>query len=275
MARAITMGWDSSGQALLTAMPRYQMAPADLAALIAYLKGMGSVPVPGVSETAVRIGIVLPDDANSRVQRDEIVGTVSEAIRRLNDSGGVFRRRLELTIVEDTRGIGEKVFAVLGGFAPNLDRRLADVESAQVPTVCAVLVPESVGSDWVANPPQSFSGTLFIATAVPSWFGSRTAPVRAAVTLLTEGLKKAGRDLDRESFASAMEQIALVTPGDAVPISFGPGRRVGIQGVCIVRLELRGSSASAVAQTEPQNRSFQQRDGEKRAAAQGRTIHHP
>ena len=41
--------------------------------LIAYMKSMGSEPVPGVSETAVRIGIVLPDDANSRVQRDEIL----------------------------------------------------------------------------------------------------------------------------------------------------------------------------------------------------------
>jgi hypothetical protein len=121
---------------------------------------------------------------------------------------------------------------------------------------------------------------LFNLQGVDVWAGAtRAATGRGGatdweLTLLTDGLKKAGRALDRESFVSAMKQVALATPGEAVPISFGPGRRVGIQGVCIVRLELRGHSAAAVAQTEPENRLSQQRDGEKRTAAEGRTIQH-
>jgi Cytochrome c len=350
LARAITMGWDSSGQSLVTAMPRYKFAPADLSALIAYMKSKGNEPAPGVSESAIRIGIVLPDDSKAGTRGEEILRPISEHIRGVNDSGGIFRRRLELSVVEDTRGVDSKVFAVLGGFAPDADRRLADIEATRVPTVrvyaepeahpptdrresfslmpghvdqvrslvrfaidrklgfdagiavihghgqgdfvlaeqaaselqasgarsvvagtlprkqgittllltdaddsstfeeiamvtarqtepITVLAPEAVGSRLIAMTHGSFSGRLFVATAVPSWLGSSTPPVLAAVTLLTEGLKRSGRELDRESFVSAMEQIAIPGSPGAAPIAFGPGRRIGIQGTCIVRLE--------------------------------------
>jgi hypothetical protein len=52
-----------------------------------------------------------------------------------DDSGGIFRRRLELSVVEDIRGVDAKVFAVLGSFAPDADRRLADIEATRVPNV--------------------------------------------------------------------------------------------------------------------------------------------
>jgi hypothetical protein len=79
---------------------------------------------------------------------------ISEHFRGVNDSGGIFRRRLELTVVEDIRGVDAKVFAVLGGFAPHADRRLADIEVTRVPTVRVYAEPE-------AHPPtdrrESFS----------------------------------------------------------------------------------------------------------------------
>ncbi len=350
LARAITMGWDSSGQSLVTAMPRYKFAPADLSALIAYMKSIGNEPAPGVSESAIRIGIVLPQESTAGEQRERIVRTVADHIRRVNDTGGIFRRCVELTVIEDTRGLGEKVFAVLGGFTPVADPRLADIEAEQVPIVrvfaepetsgrsecresfslmpghadqvrslarfsierklgvyaglagfhghgkvdfalageaarelrasgarsavsgtlpreqgittllltgaddpgtleeiaamtgrqtepITVLAPEAIGSRLIAMPHGSFSGTLFVATAVPSWLGSSAPPVLAAFMLLIEGLKRAGRDLDREAFVSALEMISLDGSRNAVPIAFGPGRRIGIQGTCIVRRE--------------------------------------
>ena len=61
--RAVTMGWDPAGQTLSLAMPRYQIAPEDLSDLIAYIRQIDHVSVPGVSQSSIRIGIVLPADS--------------------------------------------------------------------------------------------------------------------------------------------------------------------------------------------------------------------
>jgi ABC-type branched-subunit amino acid transport system substrate-binding protein len=60
LTRAFTMGLDSGGTSLNPVMPRYRFLDSDAHDLIAYLKTLGVKPEPGVSNSSVRVGVVLP-----------------------------------------------------------------------------------------------------------------------------------------------------------------------------------------------------------------------
>lgn len=62
----------------------------------------------------------------------------------------------------------------------------------------------------------------------------------AAAAVLTEGLRRAGRDLSRERFVQALESLNNYDPlGYGPAVSFGPDRRVGAHGGYVVELEPR------------------------------------
>jgi len=53
-----------------------------------------------------------------------------------------------------------------------------------------------------------------------------------------EGLKKAGRNLTRESYVEAMETVKnFNTTGLTAPITFGPNRRHGLNAVRLLRAQ--------------------------------------
>src|ERR1044072_3123448 len=58
--RAVVNGVDSSGNDLLVAMPRYKVLPEEMADLLAYLKRIDTDLDPGLTETNVTVGLVLP-----------------------------------------------------------------------------------------------------------------------------------------------------------------------------------------------------------------------
>ena len=60
LKRALTMGIDPGGNELDLSMPRYRMPHKAAEALVAYLKTLGSEPAPGVDDTRVRLGVILP-----------------------------------------------------------------------------------------------------------------------------------------------------------------------------------------------------------------------
>ena len=61
---AITRGIDPAGNKLLNVMPRYQMSRDDLSDLILYLKRIGKDRDPGISETSIVIGSVVPSSGS-------------------------------------------------------------------------------------------------------------------------------------------------------------------------------------------------------------------
>jgi ABC-type branched-subunit amino acid transport system substrate-binding protein len=60
----------------------------------------------------------------------------------------------------------------------------------------------------------------------------------AAVELLVEALKRAGRDVDRERLVGAFEGIRDFRTGLVPPLTFGPNRRVGAPGAHPVAVDL-------------------------------------
>lgn len=59
----------------------------------------------------------------------------------------------------------------------------------------------------------------------------------AAMAIVEEGLRQAGRDLSRERFAQAVERLHRFDAGPLPPMSFGPGRRIGALGGYVVAVE--------------------------------------
>src|SRR5215218_5144611 len=58
--RSVVQGLDPAGNEMLVAMPRFQMSPEDMADLIAYLKRIEADRDPGLTDTAIRVGTILP-----------------------------------------------------------------------------------------------------------------------------------------------------------------------------------------------------------------------
>ncbi len=141
--RALAEGVDAAGNPLHAAMPRYAMSPEDVSALVAYLKVLGREDVPGVTETTVRVGtIVPPSDAGAQM------AAVLSAY--FQDAGEVHGRRIALETVTVDELQNDPPFALAGGLTDAAAEEA--VERAGIPLV----LPVSVRRDASAENRQRF-----------------------------------------------------------------------------------------------------------------------
>jgi len=98
--RALTLGIDANSKALLKTMPRYRMAIEDIEDLLAYMEQLGNDREPGVSDDALRIGIMLPPNAEEAAAVRAMLVAYFERVN-------VFGRRLVPVFTKD-----DQVFAI-------------------------------------------------------------------------------------------------------------------------------------------------------------------
>jgi Periplasmic binding protein/Cytochrome c len=112
LKRAITTGIDPGGNTLDVAMPRFQLSPRDASDLVAYLKELGDAQEPGVTATTVRLGVLVPPPSEtgqaSAIERQTLAGYFA----RVNQAGGIFGRRIELSFTELPRDPAQRAIAV-------------------------------------------------------------------------------------------------------------------------------------------------------------------
>lgn len=155
---AITRGLDPAGNKLLSVMPRYQMSREDMADLIAYLKRLGKDIDPGISESRIRIGTILPARTDLAGISQAIKAVTTAYFDELNSQGGIYNRKIELKFIEtaDTpqttsanvkRFIqDEQVFALTSAFTAGADRELAALmNELEVPLVGPLTLYPQVG----------------------------------------------------------------------------------------------------------------------------------
>jgi ABC-type branched-subunit amino acid transport system substrate-binding protein len=125
--RAVVNGVDSNGNELLAAMPRYKISAADMADLIAYLKRIDSDLDPGLTDSSVRIGLVLPTEGALADTGAAMKDVLSAYFDDLNNRGGTYNRKIHLRIgnVAQTLARDEQVFAFVGGLSAGADSQLA------------------------------------------------------------------------------------------------------------------------------------------------------
>lgn len=147
LKRAITLGVDPAGNSLDSAMPRFQLYNDDFSDLVSFLKTLGQGHDPGISETTVRLGVILPPaGSGNQLVRAALLGYFA----RLNGTGGIFGRRIELSFMDAAhnaketasrlRGFIEKegIFALVGGYVMEAEPEIAAVlEETGTPSVAA------------------------------------------------------------------------------------------------------------------------------------------
>jgi ABC-type branched-subunit amino acid transport system substrate-binding protein len=151
LQRAIAHGVDSAGHSLGATMPHYRISLRDLNNLIEYLRILGNEPAPGVTDTAIRLGTIVPATGPLANSGRSSVALLRAYIEELNSQGGIYGRRLELQVLPVSGGADEmerqardfireqNVFAVLGVLAPGTESRLAALtERMGVPTITPV-----------------------------------------------------------------------------------------------------------------------------------------
>lgn len=155
--RAVTGGVDPDGNELLVAMPRYRMAPEDMADLIAYLKRIEADRDPGVTEDSIKVGTVLPAAGPLAETGAAMRDVLNAYFEDVNGRGGIYNRKLELKVAEaGASGAAtaasvkelverEQPFALVGGLGAGAERELAALASEhETPFVGpATLLPQS------------------------------------------------------------------------------------------------------------------------------------
>jgi ABC-type branched-subunit amino acid transport system substrate-binding protein len=150
VVRAVTLGQDSGGRVLSSAMPRFRLTIEEAADLMAYLRGLGSTSDPGVGAEMLSIGILLPQQGNAAIR--DAVSSYSE---ELNRSGGIFGRRVEFTFIAATRdgpspvtraaAIEKSVLAVIGSVAGTDDDVSVLASQSEVPLVAISAAGDTTG----------------------------------------------------------------------------------------------------------------------------------
>ena len=102
--RAVTGGVDPSGNKLAVAMPAYHMPQQEMADLIAYLKRIETDLDPGVTDTNIVIGTLLPDK-NAMTGLGQAVEEILQAyFTEINSRGGIYNRKIELRVLNGNTG---------------------------------------------------------------------------------------------------------------------------------------------------------------------------
>src|SRR5262249_43749152 len=111
LKRAITMGLDAAGQRLQVAMPRYQLSHSDLADLVAYLQKLGQATDPGVTETTISIGTILPPHRFLADMSQAIQAALMAYVDDINTQGGIYHRRIALLFDTSPEAAGARLQA--------------------------------------------------------------------------------------------------------------------------------------------------------------------
>jgi len=246
--RAVTAGVDPGGNRLAAAMPRFRMSAEDLADLVAYLRRIESEADPGLSETALRIGTILPTQGalaeTGAAMRDVLAAYFDD----LNARGGVYGRRVELRVA----GMGadasataagarrlveqDEVFALVGGMSAGADAELASLaRGTETPFVGpATLLPQA-GAPVNRQVFYLLPGLGEQARALVNFYARRQprTPARVALVYPHSGVAAAA------AAAAAEDQCAKAACGTLQKVTY---ERAELDAAALVR-SLKGADA--------------------------------
>jgi ABC-type branched-subunit amino acid transport system substrate-binding protein len=166
LTQAVIKGVDPAGNKLHPAMPRYALKPQDAEALVAYLKVIDRDIDPGLSDTVIKLGVILPGKINDK---NPLYALLRGYFSELNENGGIYGRKVDLVFsksFKDTQSYienvqhlvkTEEVFALLGASQAEADKKISPLlEVGSVPLVTPLVLTK-----WTRIEQQPFRFRLF------------------------------------------------------------------------------------------------------------------
>ena len=195
--RAVVNGVDPAGNNLVVAMPRYKLTAEDMADVIAYVKRLDTDLDPGLTDSSIIIGVVLPSSGaladTSAAMRD----VFNAYFDYVNSRGGVFSRKIQVRFADagaggaEIAGVAqsfaqkEQVFAFVGGLSAGADEQLAVVaRNDEIPFIGpATLLPR------IENPVNRYlfyllPGVAEQATALVNFAAAQSELQRASLAIV-------------------------------------------------------------------------------------------
>jgi ABC-type branched-subunit amino acid transport system substrate-binding protein len=186
--RSLVQGLDPAGNEMAVAMPRFEMAPEDVADLIAYLKRIEADHDPGLTETSVKVATILPQQGALAEIGAAMKDVLTAYFANVNDKGGIYNRRIELETIEtgtdaaataaNARKRVERgeVFAMVSGLSAGADKELASLtQEAEIPFMGPLTLLPQTGFESNRNVFYLLPGTSEQARALVN-FATRRKP---------------------------------------------------------------------------------------------------
>lgn len=239
--RSVVQGLDPAGNELARAMPRYEMAPEDLADIIAYLKRIETDRDPGLTAESITVGTILPKQGPLAETGAAMRDVLTAYFANLNDKGGIYNRRIVLETIDaepdaaataaNTRKKIEngELFAIVSGLSAGADKELAAVtQEAEIPFLgpATLLTQSSAQTNrnlfyLLPGASQQARALIKFATATPELKESRLAIVHsenelalAAAAAIEDQARTSGwSSVSKKSISSANFAAAAVAEG--------------------------------------------------------------
>lgn len=233
--RAVVNGIDSNGNDLLVAMPRYKLSPEDMADLIAYLKRINTDLDPGLTDTNITVGAVLPSSgalADTGVAMKDILTAYFDNV---NNRGGIFSRKIDLRVVDSGAGGAttanaaqnfartEQIFAFVSGLSAGSDPQIAALaRTEEIPFIGpSTLLPH------LENPANKYllyllPGVSEQAMGLVNFAALRPEIKRATIALVYDGATLSSAAGNAAAEQAQKSQLAIAKKIVFKPASFDP-----------------------------------------------------
>lgn len=268
LVRAVCMGFDPAGNKLHAAMPRFQMSREDISALTAYLKRLGREIDPALSDSTIRIGTILPTTGPLAEAGLAIRLVLAAYFDEINKQGGIYNRRIELSVAElgaspaESAANVEKLLtetrpiALVAALTAGADREIvAACEKNQVPLIGPLTVFAETGYPASRHTFYLLSGVEQQARALIDYSRKelRTAHSRIAIVYSRESVSaELVETIKRHCSQSGWETVTAVNGRIEGFGSSGLAQKLKGAGEDLVLLLASGSEAKLFAEAAEQ-----------------------
>lgn len=274
LKRAITLGFDASGNPLDRVMPRFQLSQRDARDLIAYLHVIDREAPPGVDDASLRIALlgaptIQAPSTTLYGRRIEFVRTPSPDVLLAIDADMHGDKRLEaaererlptvvlaaehpppgrygfvLTTTESERIAALHAFAASAGHASVVTTDCATFRS--IDAHAWLLFGTAAFADCRRSEPDLADRHVVVALPYPPDAASSEQLARAALDRVLAALADAGRDVTRETLLLALERpISATSAPRFAPLGWTRQRHVGFDRAWLATFDARSGTLRA------------------------------
>ena len=268
LKRAITMGLDSAGYPLDSAMPHFRLTQQDASDLLAYLDVIGSASQPGISNDSIRINVLGADDLMatdaplygrrieiSRTRDDDAFLTIDASADSSISIAAATRNGMPTIATYSTEVVSaanifilaasmQDQIAALETYARSNNSRtiLRTKDCSETSHIAAdtlVLLTSAAAQNCaLSSLPVALDQRVIVAALMPPTPQGNRDAANAALSITTSVLAQLGRDVTRRTFLDALEHVYRSEHAGLAPITWSSQRHVGSKAAWLMKLKL-------------------------------------